>query len=78
MSSCLQVLYCLNHTSSPFALLIFLEMGSHELFPGLPLNLDTPNLSLPINYRHKPLAPSEIFHLNHFEVNRSPSAAKKK
>jgi hypothetical protein len=33
-----QALYCLSHTSSPFALVI-LEMGSHELFVWAGLEL---------------------------------------
>jgi hypothetical protein len=45
-----QPLYCLSHTSSPLSLVV-LEMGGGLMnyLPGLALNCDLPDLSLPSN-----------------------------
>jgi hypothetical protein len=54
-----QMLYCFNHTSSLFSLVI-LEM---ETLFGLASNLNPPDFSLPSSwdYKHEPLVPGLSF-----------------
>jgi hypothetical protein len=54
-----QVLYFLNYTSSPFYSGYFRDGGLMNYLPGLALNLDPPDLSLPSSkdYRSEPPAP---------------------
>jgi hypothetical protein len=40
-------LYCLSHASSPFSFWLFCRWGFMNYLPGLALNHDPPDLSLP-------------------------------
>jgi hypothetical protein len=53
--------YTLSYSTSPFFVLGFFKIGAHELFAGLALNHDPPDLCLlsSWDYRHKPLVPGE-------------------